>query len=174
MKVTGGITVPVESSATAKVVRITENKITENKITENKITENNFRAVNTALVNELKVIFSNMGISIWEVIDTAKTKPFGFLTFDPRPGLGGHCIRIDPFYLTWKAKEHGFATRFIELAGPRQRGPSAVQASPARAQVWRVSTTGFVDVAKLRLAVKPVGQSEFDNDNLGTHISVNY
>ena len=82
-----------------------------------KITENIFRAVNIALVNELKQIFSRMGIDIWQVIEGAKTKPFGFMPFYPGPGLGGHCIPIDPFYLTWKAKEFGIATRFIELAG---------------------------------------------------------
>ncbi len=82
-----------------------------------KLTENIFRAVNIALVNELKVIYGAMGIDIWEVIDAAKTKPFGFMPFYPGPGLGGHCIPIDPFYLTWKAREYDIATRFIELAG---------------------------------------------------------
>lgn len=82
-----------------------------------KITENVFRAVNIALVNELKVIFGPMGIDVWEVIEAAKTKPFGYMPFYPGPGLGGHCIPIDPFYLTWKAREHEIPTRFIELAG---------------------------------------------------------
>ena len=82
-----------------------------------KLTENIFRAVNIALVNELKVIYSRMGIDVWEVIDAAKTKPFGYMAFYPGPGLGGHCIPIDPFYLTWKAREHEVPTRFIELAG---------------------------------------------------------
>ena len=82
-----------------------------------KLTENIFRAVNIALVNELKVIFEHMDVDIWEVIDAAKTKPFGFMPFYPGPGLGGHCIPIDPFYLTWKAREFGITTRFIELAG---------------------------------------------------------
>lgn len=82
-----------------------------------KITENVFRAVNIALVNELKVIYDAMGIDIWEVIDAASTKPFGFMPFYPGPGLGGHCIPIDPFYLTWKSREYGLTTRFIELAG---------------------------------------------------------
>ena len=82
-----------------------------------KITENIFRAVNIGLVNELKIIYDAMGIDIWEVIDGAATKPFGFMPFYPGPGLGGHCIPIDPFYLTWKAREHDLATRFIELAG---------------------------------------------------------
>lgn len=82
-----------------------------------KITENIFRAVNIALVNELKVIFDAMGIDVWEVIDAAATKPFGFMPFYPGPGLGGHCIPIDPFYLTWKARQFELTTRFIELAG---------------------------------------------------------
>ena len=82
-----------------------------------KITENIFRAVNIALVNELKIIYSKMNINVFEVIDAAKSKPFGYMAFYPGPGLGGHCIPIDPFYLTWKAREHGINTRFIELAG---------------------------------------------------------
>ncbi|MCU0839446.1 MAG: nucleotide sugar dehydrogenase [Rhodospirillales bacterium] len=82
-----------------------------------KLTENIFRAVNIALVNELKVVYHAMGIDIFEVIEAAKTKPFGYMPFYPGPGLGGHCIPIDPFYLTWKAREFGIATRFIELAG---------------------------------------------------------
>lgn len=82
-----------------------------------KLLENIFRAVNVALVNELKVVFARMGIDIWEVIDAAKTKPFGFMPFYPGPGLGGHCIPLDPFYLTWKAAEYGTWARFIELAG---------------------------------------------------------
>jgi UDP-N-acetyl-D-glucosamine dehydrogenase len=82
-----------------------------------KILENTFRSVNIALVNELKQVYGAMGIDIWEVIAAAKTKPFGFMPFYPGPGLGGHCIPIDPFYLTWKAREYGRNTRFIELAG---------------------------------------------------------
>ncbi len=82
-----------------------------------KLTENIFRSVNIALVNELKIIYDKMGIDVWEVIDAAKTKPFGYMPFYPGPGLGGHCIPIDPFYLTWKAKEYNVPTRFIELAG---------------------------------------------------------
>ena len=93
---------PVSSTATAEAV---------------KLTENIFRAVNIALVNELKVVYEAMGVDVWEVIDAAKTKPFGFMPFYPGPGLGGHCIPIDPFYLTWKAREYDVATRFIELAG---------------------------------------------------------
>jgi len=82
-----------------------------------KLLENTFRSVNIALVNELKVVYGAMGIDVWEVIAAAKTKPFGFMPFYPGPGLGGHCIPIDPFYLTWKAREYGQHTRFIELAG---------------------------------------------------------
>jgi len=82
-----------------------------------KLTENIFRSINIALVNELKVVYSAMGIDVWEVIEAAKTKPFGFMAFYPGPGLGGHCIPIDPFYLTWKAREYVQNTRFIELAG---------------------------------------------------------
>ncbi|HWB49046.1 MAG TPA: nucleotide sugar dehydrogenase [Stellaceae bacterium] len=82
-----------------------------------KLTENIFRSVNIALVNELKLVYEAMGIDIWEVIEAAKTKPFGYMPFYPGPGLGGHCIPIDPFYLTWKAREFGLSARFIELAG---------------------------------------------------------
>jgi len=82
-----------------------------------KLLENIYRSVNIALVNEMKMLFDRMGIDIWEVIEASKTKPFGFQAFYPGPGLGGHCIPIDPFYLTWKAREYGFPTRFIELAG---------------------------------------------------------
>lgn len=94
--------VPVSSTETAEAV---------------KLTENIFRAVNIALVNELKQVYTAMGIDIWEVIDAAKTKPFGFMAFYPGPGWGGHCIPIDPFYLSWKARQVGVETRFIELAG---------------------------------------------------------
>jgi UDP-N-acetyl-D-glucosamine dehydrogenase len=87
-----------------------------------KITENVFRAVNIALVNELKVVYARMGIDVWEVLDAAQTKPFGFMRFSPGPGWGGHCIPLDPFYLSWKAREYGLDTRFIELAGEVNRG----------------------------------------------------
>ena len=96
-----------------RVVPVSSPKVSEAV----KITENIFRAVNIALVNELKVVYDAMGIDIWEVIDAAATKPFGFMPFYPGPGLGGHCIPIDPFYLTWKSREYGLPTRFIELAG---------------------------------------------------------
>ena len=82
-----------------------------------KLTENVFRAVNIALVNELKIIYDRMGIDVWDVLEAAATKPFGFMKFTPGPGLGGHCIPLDPFYLTWKAREYGLTARFIELSG---------------------------------------------------------
>lgn len=92
-----------------------------------KITENIFRAVNIALVNELKTVYDAMGIDVWEVVNAAKTKPFGYMPFYPGPGLGGHCIPIDPFYLTWRAREFDITTRFIELAGEVNRAmPSYV------------------------------------------------
>src|SRR5207253_1720590 len=82
-----------------------------------KLLENTFRAVNIGLVNEIALMCDALGIDVWEVVDAAKTKPFGFMPFYPGPGLGGHCIPIDPFYLSWKAKQNGFECRFIELAG---------------------------------------------------------
>ena len=82
-----------------------------------KLLENTFRAVNIGLVNEIALMCHKMDIDVWEVIDAAKTKPFGFMPFYPGPGLGGHCIPIDPFYLSWKARQSGFECRFIELAG---------------------------------------------------------
>ena len=95
-------TVPVSSPAAAEMT---------------KLLENIYRCVNIALVNELKMLCLRMGLNIWEIIDAAATKPFGFHPFYPGPGLGGHCIPVDPFYLSWKAKEFDFRTRFIELAG---------------------------------------------------------
>lgn len=96
-----------------KTVPVSSTKVAEAA----KLLENIYRSVNIALVNELKILFDRMGIDIWEIIDAAATKPFGFHAFYPGPGLGGHCIPIDPFYLTWKAREYDFHTRFIELAG---------------------------------------------------------
>ena len=101
------------SSIMNRIVAVSSTKTAEAV----KLTENIFRAVNIALVNELKVVYDAMGIDVWEVIEAAKTKPFGFTPFYPGPGLGGHCIPIDPFYLTWKAREYEISTRFIELAG---------------------------------------------------------
>lgn len=101
------------SNVVERVVSVSSPRVAEAV----KITENIFRAVNIALVNELKIIYAAMDIDVWEVIDAAATKPFGFMPFYPGPGLGGHCIPIDPFYLTWKAREYNAPTRFIELAG---------------------------------------------------------
>jgi UDP-N-acetyl-D-glucosamine dehydrogenase len=119
-KVVGGLD---ESSADAacalygtvvpKVVRVSTPEVAE----ACKILENTYRAINIALVNEMKVLYDRMGIDVWEVIDAAKTKPFGFQAFYPGPGLGGHCIPLDPFYLSWIARQYGMNTRFIELAG---------------------------------------------------------
>lgn len=137
-----GKTVPVSSLDTAEAV---------------KITENIFRAVNIALVNELKLIFTCMGIDVWEVIEAAKTKPFGFMAFYPGPGLGGHCIPIDPFYLTWKAREYEMPTRFIELAGEINASMPAVIVNRAIEELGRrfsKSLTGS-RVLLLGLAYKP-------------------
>lgn len=100
-------------SIVARTVPVSSTKAAE----ATKLLENIYRAVNIALVNEMKMLFDRMGIDVWEVIEASKSKPFGFQAFFPGPGLGGHCIPIDPFYLTWKAREYGFPTRFIELAG---------------------------------------------------------
>jgi len=119
-KVVGGVDPVSTEAATAlyaaamdKVVPVSTARVAESA----KLLENIFRSVNIALVNELKAIFDRMGIDIWEVIEAAKTKPFGFMPFYPGPGLGGHCIPLDPFYLSWKAAEFGHWARFIELAG---------------------------------------------------------
>lgn len=119
-KLVGGVTpacaelaVALYAQAVDQAVMVSGTRVAEAA----KILENVYRAVNIALVNELKVAFDQMGIDVWEVIEAAKTKPFGFQAFYPGPGLGGHCIPIDPFYLTWKAREYGVTTRFIELAG---------------------------------------------------------
>ena len=119
-KVVGGINAPSRRAAAAlytqvvaRVVEVSSTKAAE----MSKLLENIFRCVNIALVNELKLLCIRMGIDVWEVIDSASTKPFGYMPFYPGPGLGGHCIPVDPFYLSWKAREYDFATRFIELAG---------------------------------------------------------
>lgn len=119
-KVVGGLTPSCLKAAKAlydsvivRTVPVSSTRVAE----ASKLLENIYRAVNIALVNEMKVCFERMGIDVWEVIEAAKTKPFGFQAFYPGPGLGGHCIPIDPFYLTWKAREYDFNTRFIELAG---------------------------------------------------------
>ncbi len=119
-KVVGGYTPACLERAIALYTRAVDTvvPVSSCRVAEaTKLLENIFRSVNIALVNELKLVYAAMGIDIWEVIEAAKTKPFGFMPFYPGPGLGGHCIPIDPFYLTWKAREYGRNTRFIELAG---------------------------------------------------------
>lgn len=111
--VSGRLAHQLYASSITTVIPLSHAKVAEAA----KILENIYRAVNIALVNELKMCFDRMGIDVWEVIQAASTKPFGYHPFYPGPGLGGHCIPIDPFYLTWKAREYGFTTRFIELAG---------------------------------------------------------
>lgn len=119
-KLVGGLTpacleraLEIYRPAVSRLVSVSSCRVAEAA----KLLENIFRSVNIALVNELKLVYGDMGIDIWEVIEAAATKPFGFMPFHPGPGLGGHCIPIDPFYLTWKAREYGRQTRFIELAG---------------------------------------------------------
>jgi UDP-N-acetyl-D-glucosamine dehydrogenase len=124
-KVVGGIDAPSRELAVTLYGRVVVEvvPVSSPEVAEAcKILENTYRAVNIALVNELKILYGRMGIDIWEVIDAARTKPFGFQAFYPGPGLGGHCIPIDPFYLTWVARRHGLSTRFIELAGEINTG----------------------------------------------------
>ena len=123
-KLVGGVTPECGRVAAAlyaaileKIVPVSSARVAEAA----KLLENIYRSVNIALVNELKVLFDRMGLNVWEVIDAAATKPFGFTAFYPGPGLGGHCIPIDPFYLTWKARQYELTTRFIELAGEVNR-----------------------------------------------------
>jgi UDP-N-acetyl-D-glucosamine dehydrogenase len=124
-KLVGGVTAACGELAEAlygsfleRVVRVSSARVAESA----KLLENIYRSINIALVNELKMLFDRMGIDVWEVIAAASTKPFGFTPFYPGPGLGGHCIPIDPFYLTWKARHYDFSTRFIELAGEVNTG----------------------------------------------------
>ncbi len=112
-RVSGDLAQVFYDMAIAKTVRVRDARTAE----ATKLVENIFRAVNIALVNELKMVFDRMGIDVWEVLDAAATKPFGFMRFNPGPGWGGHCIPLDPFYLAWKAREYGAAPKFIELAG---------------------------------------------------------
>ncbi|MEM9553910.1 MAG: nucleotide sugar dehydrogenase [Acidobacteriota bacterium] len=111
--VSGDLAEQLYAGVIDQVVRVSSPRVAE----ASKLTENIFRAVNIALVNELKTVYDAMGIDVWEVLDAAATKPFGFMRFTPGPGWGGHCIPVDPFYLTWKATEYGRRARFIELAG---------------------------------------------------------
>jgi UDP-N-acetyl-D-glucosamine dehydrogenase len=112
-EVSGDLAQALYDRVIARTVRVSSSRAAE----ATKLVENIFRAVNIALVNELKMVFDRMGIDIWEVLDAASTKPFGFMRFNPGPGWGGHCIPLDPFYLVWKAREYGMTPKFIELAG---------------------------------------------------------
>ncbi len=114
----GRVAAALYGHAVVEVVEVSSCEVAE----ASKIVENTYRSVNIAMVNELKMLFDRIGIDVWEVIDAAKTKPFGFQAFYPGPGLGGHCIPIDPFYLSWVARRHGMPTRFIELAGEINTG----------------------------------------------------
>jgi UDP-N-acetyl-D-glucosamine dehydrogenase len=136
----------------AKVVPVSSCRVAEAA----KLLENIFRSVNIALVNELKVVYGAMGIDIWEVVAAAKTKPFGFMPFYPGPGLGGHCIPIDPFYLTWKAREFEQHTRFIELAGEINTGmPDYVVGRVAEALNSQHQPISGSRILVLGLAYKP-------------------
>ncbi|HNQ34560.1 MAG TPA: nucleotide sugar dehydrogenase [bacterium] len=124
-KVVGGVTpacrehgLRLYSAIVERTVPVSSTRVAE----ATKLLENIYRSVNIALVNEMKMLFDRMGINVWEVIEASRTKPFGFQAFYPGPGLGGHCIPIDPFYLTWKARQYDFVTRFIELAGEINTG----------------------------------------------------
>jgi UDP-N-acetyl-D-glucosamine dehydrogenase len=155
-KVVGGTNPPSRRAAVglyaqivARVVPVSSTRAAE----MSKLLENIFRCVNIALVNELKLLCLRMGMDIWEVIDSASTKPFGFMPFYPGPGLGGHCIPVDPYYLSWKAREYDFATRFIELAGeintsmPYHVVSSIAEALNARAKSLKGSRVLVLGVA---------------------------
>jgi UDP-N-acetyl-D-glucosamine dehydrogenase len=119
-KVVGGLTPPSTDAAVAVYERVCDHVVrvsTPEAAELSKLLENIFRSVNIALVNELAILADRMGIDIWEVVDAAATKPYGFMRFEPGPGMGGHCLPVDPFYLTWKAREYDISTEFIELAG---------------------------------------------------------
>jgi UDP-N-acetyl-D-glucosamine dehydrogenase len=148
-----------------------------------KILENTYRAVNIALVNELKVVFAAMGVDVWEVIEAARTKPFGFQAFYPGPGLGGHCIPIDPFYLTWAARRHGLNTRFIELAGevntamPQRVVSRVAEALNAQGKAVKGSRVCVLGVAYKRDVDDPRESPAFPIleglERLGAHVSYN-
>ena len=119
-KVVGGLTPACTERAPSVYGRVCDHvvPVSTPEVAElSKLLENIFRSVNIALVNELAILADRMGIDIWEVIDAAATKPFGFMRFEPGPGMGGHCLPVDPFYLAWKAREYDLSTEFIELAG---------------------------------------------------------
>src|SRR5947199_4050714 len=158
-KIVGGLTpaclkkaMELYSIAIKRLVPVSSCRVAEAA----KLLENIFRSVNIALVNELKMVYGAMGIDIWEVIEAAKTKPFGFMPFYPEPGLVGHCIPIDPFYLTWKAREYGHNTRFIELAGEiNTRMPEHVVHRVADALNSQQKSINSSRILVLGLAYKP-------------------
>ena len=158
-KVVGGYTAVCRDRAVLMYQRAVDTvvPVSSSRVAEaTKLLENIFRSVNIALVNELKLVYAAMGIDIWEVIEAAKTKPFGFMPFYPGPGLGGHCIPIDPFYLTWKAREHGQHTRFIELAGEiNTRMPEHVVHAVADALNAQCKAINGSRILILGLAYKP-------------------
>ena len=150
--VSGKLAVALYEKAIAKIIPVSSAEVAEAA----KLLENIYRCVNIALVNELKMVLDKMGIDVWEVIEAAKTKPFGFQAFYPGPGLGGHCIPIDPYYLTWKAKEVGMPTRFIELAGEiNHLMPEYVVARTAQAMNQRGHAMKGAKILILGLAYKP-------------------
>lgn len=144
-----------------------------------KILENTYRSVNIALVNELKMLCDRMGIDVWQVIDAAKTKPFGFQAFYPGPGLGGHCIPIDPFYLSWVARKHGMTTRFIELAGeintsmPRYVIGKVVEALNERSKALRGSRVAILGMAYKKDVDDPRESPSFELMELLLHGGAN-
>ena len=151
-QVSGDLAEALYAQVVTRVVRVSSAASAEAA----KITENVFRAVNVALVNELKVIYDRMGIDVWEVIDAAATKPFGFMRFTPGPGWGGHCIPVDPFYLSWKARQHGVAARFVELAGRiNSEMPGWVLSKLAQALVARGKSVPGSRILLLGMAYKP-------------------
>jgi UDP-N-acetyl-D-glucosamine dehydrogenase len=158
-KLVGGLTPACQEKALGVYGRAVENlvPVSSCRVAEAaKLLENIFRSVNIALVNELKVVYEAMGIDVWEVINAAKTKPFGFMAFYPGPGLGGHCIPIDPFYLTWKAREFNQNTRFIELAGEINTGmPQYVVHKVVEALNAKQKALNGSKVLVLGLAYKP-------------------
>jgi len=151
-EISGELALLLYRKAIAKVIPVSSAEVAEAA----KLLENIYRAVNIALVNEMKVVLDALGIDVWEVINAAATKPFGFQPFYPGPGLGGHCIPIDPFYLTWKAREVGLPTRFIELAGEVNRHmPEYVVQRTSLALNQRKKSVSGSRILVLGLAYKP-------------------
>jgi len=151
-QVSGDLAEAFYAQVMERTVRVASARVAE----ASKLVENIFRAVNIALVNELKIVFDRMGIDVWDVLDAAETKPFGFMRFNPGPGLGGHCIPLDPFYLAWKAKEYGVSPKFIELAGEvNTRMPEYVVEKLGRALSEQGKPVRGSRVLVLGLAYKP-------------------